>query len=90
VSEDEVHDVSVNSHDVTDQFVDAAARAASLEATHSQLLALMKRADSVKDVLAVQRQQVPMFSHTRALFIVGRAMQAVCDRGTRSWAVSGK
>ena len=51
-----MRDFSVSSHDVTDRFVDAAARAASLEATHSQLLALMKRADTVKDVLSVQQQ----------------------------------
>ena len=40
----------------TGEFVDHAARASSLEATHNQLLALMKRADQVADVLNVQRE----------------------------------
>ena len=40
----------------TGQYVDHAARASSLEATHAQLLALMKRADQVSDVLKVQQE----------------------------------
>ena len=42
--------------DVTADYVDAASRAATLEATRDRLLALMRSADSVKDVLAVQRE----------------------------------
>eukprot|EP00616_Rhizochromulina_sp_CCMP1243_P012564 CAMPEP_0118962632 /NCGR_PEP_ID=MMETSP1173-20130426/897_1 /TAXON_ID=1034831 /ORGANISM="Rhizochromulina marina cf, Strain CCMP1243" /LENGTH=392 /DNA_ID=CAMNT_0006910917 /DNA_START=82 /DNA_END=1257 /DNA_ORIENTATION=- len=42
--------------DVTEQYIDVAARAASLKATHEQLLALMKKANSVHDVLGVQRE----------------------------------
>lgn len=38
---------------VLEQFVDVAARAATLRATHKQLLALMQRADTVEDVLKV-------------------------------------
>jgi hypothetical protein len=36
------------------RYVDAAARAATLRATHAQLVLLMKRADNVDDVLKVQ------------------------------------
>lgn len=39
--------------DVTTRFVDAASRAASLNATRDQLTSLMKRADSVDEVLKV-------------------------------------
>ena len=42
--------------DVTGEYVDAAARAATLEATRDQLTKLMERADVVKDVLSVQRE----------------------------------
>ena len=42
--------------DVTGDYVDAASRAATLEATRDQLLKLMASADDVKDVLAVQRE----------------------------------
>ena len=42
--------------DVTAEYVDAASRAATLEATRSQLLKLMESADEVKDVLNVQRE----------------------------------
>lgn len=42
--------------DVTADYVDAASRAATLEATRDRLLALMRSADNVKDVLAVQRE----------------------------------
>ena len=42
--------------DVTASYVDVAARAKALEATHAQLLALMGRAEAVKDVLAVQSE----------------------------------
>merc|ERR1719263_531184 len=42
--------------DVTGEYVDAAARAATLEATRDQLTKLMQRADAVKDVLSVQRE----------------------------------
>ena len=38
------------------RFVDTAARAASINATHTRLLALMARADTVNDVLSVQRE----------------------------------
>ena len=42
--------------DVTEQFVDTAARAASLEGTHRALLALMERGKDVAEVLNVQRE----------------------------------
>uniref|UniRef100_A0A7S2HLC3 DUF4349 domain-containing protein n=1 Tax=Octactis speculum TaxID=3111310 RepID=A0A7S2HLC3_9STRA len=42
--------------DVTGEFVDAASRAASLLATHAQLLKLMARANDVTEVLAVQKE----------------------------------
>lgn len=42
--------------DITARYVDAAARVSALQATHDQLLAIMKRADAVSDVLKVQTQ----------------------------------
>lgn len=46
----------MSSRDVTEDFVDRAARHTALLASHAQLLALMKRADEVKSVLDVQRE----------------------------------
>eukprot|EP00928_Gymnodinium_smaydae_P091520 TRINITY_DN75240_c0_g1_i1.p1 TRINITY_DN75240_c0_g1~~TRINITY_DN75240_c0_g1_i1.p1 ORF type:complete len:400 (+),score=42.83 TRINITY_DN75240_c0_g1_i1:166-1365(+) len=42
--------------DVTARYVDAAARQSALQATHDQLLTIMKKADAVSDVLKVQAQ----------------------------------
>ena len=42
--------------DVTEQFVDQAARAASLAGTHRALLKLLDQAKGVKEVLQVQRE----------------------------------
>ncbi|KAJ8602694.1 hypothetical protein CTAYLR_003779 [Chrysophaeum taylorii] len=47
---------ATSTDDVTAQYVDAKARAQSLQATHDQLVLLMERATRVEDVLAVQKQ----------------------------------
>ena len=47
---------SVSGQDVTEQYVDATARAKNLESAHARLLALMDRANEVRDVLNVQRE----------------------------------
>eukprot|EP00040_Diaphanoeca_grandis_P025556 m.141704 g.141704 ORF g.141704 m.141704 type:complete len:345 (-) comp30206_c0_seq1:76-1110(-) len=52
----EISTYSDTATDVTSKYVDAAARAAGLNATHSRLLALMRRADTVADVLKVQQE----------------------------------
>ena len=52
----EVEETTDRVKDVTGEYVDNAARAATLEATRAQLQALMSRADLVKDVLQVQRE----------------------------------
>jgi hypothetical protein len=56
VTPNEIGSYSESARDVTEQFVDTAARAASINATHARLLALMSRADTVNDVLNVQRE----------------------------------
>lgn len=48
--------------DATSRYVDAATRVGTLQAAHTQLLALMERAVEVRDVLAVQQQ----LTHTTA------------------------
>ena len=49
----DVEETTDRVRDVTGDYVDAAARASTLEATRAQLQALMARADLVKDVLQV-------------------------------------
>jgi hypothetical protein len=51
-----VSTLSTNSRDVTDQFVDASARADVLEAARSSLQALMVKANNVEDVLRLQKE----------------------------------
>jgi hypothetical protein len=51
-----VSTISTYSRDVTDQFVDASARADVLEAARSSLQALMAKANSVEDVLRLQKE----------------------------------
>ena len=53
---DKVVSLSTNSRDVTDEFVDASARADALEATRASLQAIMSKADSVEDVLKLQKE----------------------------------
>jgi hypothetical protein len=48
--------VVTNSTDVTGQFVDYEARIAALEASRTQYLAILARAGSISDILAVQAQ----------------------------------
>jgi len=55
-SSKDVEETTDRVRDVTGEYVDNAARAATLEATRAQLQALMSRADLVKDVLQVQRE----------------------------------
>ncbi len=47
---------SVNSEDVTEQYVDLEARLKNLEASEAQFLAIMNRATRIEDVLQVQQQ----------------------------------
>merc|ERR1740130_962914 len=56
VSKEEVVSSSDSVEDVTDQFVDVAARAATLDATRLQLVKLMEKADEVDQVLKIQRE----------------------------------
>lgn len=53
---DELESEQTQVEDVTRRYVDVAARVRSLEATQTQLLALMERASTVKEVLEVQRE----------------------------------
>ena len=56
VTKDEVLSSSDSVEDVTDQFVDVAARAATLDATRLQLVKLMEKANEVDQVLKIQRE----------------------------------
>jgi len=47
---------STNSQDVTEQYVDLKAQLHNFEATETQYLELLKKADTVKDMLEVQRE----------------------------------
>ncbi|HEY8476590.1 MAG TPA: DUF4349 domain-containing protein [Chloroflexota bacterium] len=51
-----VRDESLQSQDVTEEFVDLEARLRTLRATETQLIALMERAERVEDVLAIHRE----------------------------------
>ncbi len=52
----EIEQQSVNGTDVTDQFVDLAARLRSWEAQHRVLLRLMDRANSIEETMRVQNE----------------------------------
>lgn len=52
----EVKSQSSTSQDVTSEYVDLSAKLKNLEATEEQLLAIMKQATDIKDVLAVQSE----------------------------------
>ncbi len=47
---------STSSKDVTEEYVDLSAKLGNLEATEEQLLRLMEKAETVDDILAVQRE----------------------------------
>jgi len=47
---------STSSKDVTEEYVDLSAKLQNLEATEEQLLRLMEKAETVDDILAVQRE----------------------------------
>lgn len=53
---DEVTSENTSAQDVTEEYVDLSAKLKNLEATESQLLEIMKKAEKVEDILAVQRQ----------------------------------
>src|SRR5207302_10090802 len=52
----DVRSEKATTQDVTEEFSDAQTQIASLEATHAQLLELMKRTGSVEELLKVQQQ----------------------------------
>jgi hypothetical protein len=53
---DAVVSLSINSRDVTDEYVDVSARADASEAARSSLQAIMAKADTVEEVLKVQQE----------------------------------
>lgn len=53
---DEVTSENTSAQDVTEEYVDLTAKLKNLEATEAQLLEIMKKAEKVEDILAVQRQ----------------------------------
>eukprot|EP00549_Striatella_unipunctata_P019682 CAMPEP_0118722154 /NCGR_PEP_ID=MMETSP0800-20121206/31186_1 /TAXON_ID=210618 ORGANISM="Striatella unipunctata, Strain CCMP2910" /NCGR_SAMPLE_ID=MMETSP0800 /ASSEMBLY_ACC=CAM_ASM_000638 /LENGTH=348 /DNA_ID=CAMNT_0006630229 /DNA_START=48 /DNA_END=1091 /DNA_ORIENTATION=+ len=48
--------VHTNTHDVTDHYVDAVSRADTIDSTRKALQALLSRANTVQDVLQIQRE----------------------------------
>ena len=54
----EVRSESTSGEDVTEEYVDLAAKLRNLEAAEAQLLKLMEKAGEVKDILEVQRELV--------------------------------
>jgi hypothetical protein len=58
----EVTSQTTSSQDVTEEYVDLAAKLKNLEATEQQLLRIMEKAEKVEDILSVQRE----LSNTRS------------------------
>jgi hypothetical protein len=56
VGQDMVRSVSVNSQDVTDSYIDASARADTLDASRKALKILLGKATNVQDIMKVQRE----------------------------------
>lgn len=59
---DEITFEQISAKDVTEEYVDLSAKLKNLEATELQLLEIMKKAEKVEDILAVQRE----LTNTRA------------------------
>jgi hypothetical protein len=53
---DEVTYENISANDVTEEYIDLSAKLKNLEATEEQLLEIMKKAEKVEDILAVQRE----------------------------------
>lgn len=56
VNEDMILSISTNSNDVTDVYIDASSRADTLDASRKALKLLLAKADTVKEVMNVQRE----------------------------------
>ncbi len=52
----EVKSQTLNGQDVTEEFVDLSSQLKNLRATEEQFLAIMKKAEKIEDILAVQRE----------------------------------
>ncbi len=52
----ELRSESTNGNDITEEFIDVSARLKNLQATESQLLGIMKKANAITDILAVQNE----------------------------------
>ena len=67
VDEDHILSVSSQSRDVTDEYIDASARADTLSASRDALKTILARANSIKDVLAVKTELGSMTEQIESL-----------------------
>ena len=84
VDKDRVLSVSSQSRDVTDEFIDASARADTLSASRDALKTILARANNVKDVLAVKTELGSMTEkieslRQRTVYLKKQAVSCVID-----------
>jgi hypothetical protein len=91
---------STNSQDVTEQYTDLQAQLRNLEATEAQYLELLKKAEKVEDILAVQRElsnvrgqieqvkgRILYIERTSDMALIDVNLQKVRPIGGTAWSV---
>ncbi|MGD0352937.1 MAG: DUF4349 domain-containing protein [Dehalococcoidia bacterium] len=91
---------STNSQDVTEQYTDLQAQLRNLEATEAQYLELLKKAEKVEDILAVQRElsnvrgqieqvkgRILYIERTSDMALIDVNLQKVKPIGGTAWSV---
>jgi hypothetical protein len=90
---------STNSQDVTEQYTDLQAQLRNLEATEAQYLEILKKADKVEDILAVQRElsnvrgqieqvkgRIQYIERTSDMALINVTLQKVKPIGGTAWS----
>jgi hypothetical protein len=93
---------NTNSQDITEQYADLQAQLHNLEATEAQYLALLKKADNVKDILEVQRElsnvrgniervkgRIQYMDRTSDMSLIEISLKKVKPLGESTWDVPG-
>jgi hypothetical protein len=93
---------NTSSQDVTEQYMDLQAQLHNLEATETQYLALLKKADNVKDMLEVQRElsnvqgsiertkgRIQYIQRTSDMSLIDVSLKKTSPIGQSSWDVGG-
>jgi len=86
----QVTDRSVDSRDVTEEYVDIAARVENLKQLRARLLELIEKATEVQDILAIERELGRIQGETDALEARLRSLAARVDHATITLSLERK